>query len=176
MKHKLFSYAASMALALLTLSSLHQTTAYAQGQITINGGGNAMLTDDSGVITPTPVDYPLQFGFAGVVYADGTASGHINFVFPRPFAEVWGAVPGVDRIHIAGRVTSGEVLGDGTIVLEGTLTERDYARGLGVVFLEENVPFRIELGGGIGPGGLRLQWCLLPTFPVVVTDGNLAIN
>jgi hypothetical protein len=80
-------------------------------------------------------------------------------------------------MHIAGRVTSGEVLGDGMVVLEGMLTERDYTQGQGLVFIEENVPFRIEIGGGgLAAQSLRLQWCLLPVFPVAVTDGNLLIN
>ena len=170
MRYKLITYtAASFALALLTLSALTSTaTAQTQGRAAVNGGGTALLTD-----TATGINYPIQFGLSGVVGAGGSANGHLNFVFPLPFAEAWGAVPGVDRIHIAGRVTSGEVLGDGTVVLEGTLTERDYTRGQGVVFIEENVPFRIEVGGGLGPQALRLQWCLLPVFLITVTDGSL---
>jgi hypothetical protein len=173
MGSRLTTYSAtSIALALLTLSALVTTAhAQAQGQTAVNGGGGALLTD-----TATGINYPVQFGLSGVVGADGSANGHVNFVFPLPFAGAWGAVPGVDRIHIAGRVTSGEVLGDGTVVLEGTLTERDYTRGQGVVFIEENVPFRIEAGGGLGPQSMRLQWCLLPAFPVAVTGGNLLIR
>ena len=164
--------ATSIALALLTLSALtNGATARAQAPTTVNGGGGALLAD-----TATGINYPVQFGLSGVVAPDGTANGHVNFVFPLPFADAWGAVPGVTRIHIAGRVTSGEVLNDGTVVLEGTLTERDYTSGQGVVFLEENVPFRIELGGGQGPQTMRLQWCLLPVFPVTVTDGSLQIS
>jgi hypothetical protein len=173
MRRKPISYnASSIALALLGLFALlNPATARAQGQTTVNGGGGAVLTD-----TATGINYPLQFGLSGVVGADGAANGHVNFVFLLPFAEAWGAVPGVDRIHIAGRVTSSEVLGDGTVVLEGTLTERDYTGGQGVVFIEENVPFRIEVGGGLGPQAMRLQWCFLPVFPVAVTDGNLLIR
>jgi hypothetical protein len=173
MSRRLISYnAASFALAILTLSALTSTAiARAQAQTGVDGAGGALLTDAA-----TGINYPLQFGLSGVIVPDGSARGHVNFVFPLPFAEAWGAVPGVDRIHIAGRVTSGEVLGDGTVVLEGTLTERDYARGRGVVFIEENVPFRIEVGGGLGPQTLRLQWCLLPAFSLAVTDGTLRIR
>ena len=175
MRHKsISSGVASITLALLTLSVLlSPARAMAQGPTTVKGGGVALLTDDSGLITPNTVNYSIQFGLSGVINADGSAVGHVNFVFPLPFAGVWGAVPGVTRIHIAGRVTSAEVLGDGAVVLEGTLTERDYASGQGVVFIEENVPFRIEVGGGLGPQALRLQWCLLPVFLITVTDGSL---
>lgn len=173
MRRKLTSYtAASIALALLTLAAPpHPAAAQAQGQTTVRGHGGALLTD-----TATGINYPVLFGISAVVRADGSANGHINFVFPQPFAGVWGAVPGVDLIHIAGRVTSGEVLGDGTVVLQGTLTERDYTNGKGLVFLEENVPFRIEVGGSSGPQTMRLQWCLLPVFPITVTDGDLTVN
>lgn len=173
MRRKLISHkAASITLALLMLSALlNPTTAKGQGQITVNGGGNALLTD-----TATDIDYAVQFGLSGVVFANGSANGNVNFVFPPTFSEVWGALPGVDRIHIVGRVTSGHVLEDGTVVLEGTLTERDYTQGLGVVFIEENVPFRIEIGGGQGSQTLLLQWCLLPIFPVAVAQSNLSIN
>lgn len=46
------------------------------------------------------------------------------------------------------------------------LTEKDFGRGDGVVFLEEDVPFTIQ----IAPDTLSfsLQWCLLPTFDVAV--------
>lgn len=83
---------------------------------------------------------------------------------------------GVGLIHIQGRVTSGAVGADGTIILEGTLTERDYIEGQGVVFLEENVPFRIEVGGSLAASKLHLQWCLLPVFPVEVTNGDLTLR
>lgn len=94
----------------------------------------------------------------------------MNFVFPPPFGEMFG----VGLLHIQGRVTSGEVAADGTIILEGTLTERDHSPGQGVVFLEENVPFRIEVGAALAARTLHLQWCLLTVFPVEVTNGNLS--
>lgn len=136
----------------------------------VSGGGGAVLN------IPDELSSPVRFGLAGVVRADGSAEGNINFVFPPPFANVWGAVPGVDLIHIEGRVTSGSVAEDGTIILEGTLTERDYTKGKGVVFLEENVPFRIEVGGSLGLTMIKLQWCFLPDFLIEVTHGNLGIH
>jgi hypothetical protein len=143
----------------------------AQNVATVNGGGTAILTDyDSGIT------YPLQFGLVGVVKPDGSAVGHVNFVFPEPFAAAWGAVPGVNRITIAGQVTSGEIAADGTVIIEGMLIERDYSNGLGVVFFEENVPFRIEVGGSLGSQVMHLQWCFLPTFRIEVGDGNLTIH
>lgn len=160
----------ALSVAVLAVSSfVSPPAAQAQNGATVNGGGGATLTAD-GLMSP------VRFGLAGVVQADGSAEGHVNFVFPRPFAEVWGAVPGVDLIHIEGRVTSGSVAGDGTIILEGTLTERDYTKGLGVVFLEENVPFTIAVGGGLGPNMISLQWCFLPVFPVEVTHGTLEVH
>ena len=115
---------------------------------------------------------PVHFGLSGIVRADGTAEGHVNFVFPPPFGDMFG----VGLIHIQGPVTSGSVAADGTIVLEGTLTERDYTHGQGVVFLEENVPFRIEVGGSLAARTLLLQWCLLPVFTVEVKNDNLTLQ
>jgi hypothetical protein len=143
----------------------------AQSGTEVNGGGTAIITDNDSGLT-----YPVMFGLAGIVKPDGSATGHVNFVFPQPFAEAWGAVPGVDRLTIAGQVTSGEIAPDGTIILEGTLTERDYTSGLGLVFFEENVPFRIEVGGGLSSQAMDLQWCFLPTFGIEVDRGNLTIH
>jgi hypothetical protein len=141
--------------------------ARAENLAIVNGGGGATLT------TPDGLESPVRFGLSGIVRADGSAEGNLNFVFPPPFAQVWGAVPGVDHIQIEGQVRSGTVAEDGTIILEGTLTERDYGKGEGVVFIEEDVPFRIEVGGSLAAKTLKLQWCFLPVFLVEVTHGNL---
>jgi hypothetical protein len=44
------------------------------------------------------------------------------------------------------------------------------------VFSEADVPFRVELGGHLGPGEFTLQWCELPTFPAEVTVGFLSVK
>ena len=139
------------------------TVARAQNVASVNGGGSALVTIPDGAV------FPAHFGLSGTVRADGSAVGHVNFVFPPPFGDMFG----VGLIHIQGRVTSGAVTANGTIILEGTLTERDHSPGQGVVFLEENVPFRIEVGGTLAPRTLNLQWCLLPVFAVEVANGNL---
>jgi hypothetical protein len=155
------------ALAVSTLPMfLCPAVAQAQNVARVNGGGGALVTMPDGAVLP------VHFGLSGIVLTDGTAKGHVNFVFPPPFGDMFG----VGLIHIQGRVTSGAVDADGTIILEGTLTERDYIQGQGVVFLEENVPFRIEVGGSLAARTLLLQWCLLPVFPVEVTNGNLTLQ
>jgi len=142
---------------------LSPTVAEARNVASVSGGGTALVTITDGAV------FPVHFGISGIVRADGSAQGHMNFVFPPPFGDMFG----VGLIHIQGRVTSGAVTADGTIILEGTLTERDHSQGQGVVFLEENVPFRIEVGGSLAERTFHLQWCLLPVFLVEVTDGNL---
>lgn len=153
-----------LVVAVLTLPIfLCPTVAQTQNVARVNGGGGALVTTPDGAVLP------VHFGLSGIVRANGTAEGHMNFAFPPPFGDMFG----VGLIHIQGRVTSGAIAADGTIILEGTLTERDYSQGQGVVFLEENVPFRIEVGGSLAPRTLNLQWCFLPVFPVEVTNGNL---
>ena len=157
-------HAVLLAIAVLALPMFWcPVVAQAQNVARVNGGGSALVTIADGEVLP------VHFGLSGIVRADGSADGHMNFVFPPPFGEMFG----VGLIHIQGRVTSGEVAADGTIILEGTLTERDHSQGQGVVFFEENVPFRIEVGGSLAERMLHLQWCLLPVFPVEVTNGNL---
>jgi sugar lactone lactonase YvrE len=108
----------------------------------IHGGGQALLTDPAGQ------DFPLTFGLTGLLHADGPARGVVNFFFGLAFGQAWGAVPGADSIRLEGTVTSFTVAADGTVTLEGRLTEKDYARGGGVAFIEENVPFMIVLRPG----------------------------
>ena len=135
----------------------------------VNATGAGVITD------PDNNSFPVRFAITAAVADDGAAVGHINFHFSRPFGQAWGVVP-VDHIHLNGHVTSGEVLANETVVLEGTLTEREYVNGEGVVFLEENVPFRIAAGGALGAGALTLTWCLLPEFQIQVTNGTLRIH
>jgi ELWxxDGT repeat protein len=132
----------------------------ARSPTTVNASGQALLLD--GVSA-----YPFRFALAGVISSDGTARGRVNFVFGPEFSEAWGAVPGVDSIHLSGTLTTITVSEDGTIALAGLLTETDFSRGGGVAFAEEDVPFTIVFS----PGSWRftLQWCELPTFDVQLT-------
>lgn len=132
------------------------------------GGGRATLTDPDGQA------FPLTFGLTGRLRADGSAGGVVNFLFGPAFGQAWGAVPGVDGIHLHGRITSFTAAADGTVTLEGRLSERDFARGRGVVFAEEDIPFRIVLRSG--STGFTLQWRELPTFALEVTDGDLNVR
>src|SRR5262245_58057236 len=61
--------------------------------VVVAGAGKALLTDPDlnlealGVnIPPRGGEYPLAFALAGVVRADGTASGTAEFVFGRDFS------------------------------------------------------------------------------------------
>src|SRR5262249_40612284 len=87
--------------------------------VQVSGGGQARLTDPDGNV------FPLTFGLAGILHADSSAQGTVNVVFGPAFGEAWGAVPGVDHIHLSGTVTSLTASADGSITLEGQLTEKD---------------------------------------------------
>lgn len=134
----------------------------------VHGGGRALLTDPSGAT------FPLTFALEAMLRSDGSARGTVNFVFGPAFGQSWGAVPGVNSIHLKGTVTSVTVAEDGGVTLLGHLTEKDYARGGGVAFIEEYVPFQIV----VNPDSLQftLQWCELPTFHLGITDGNLGVR
>jgi sugar lactone lactonase YvrE len=131
------------------------------------GGGRALLTDPAGDT------FSAAFGLAAVRRADGSADGVVDFSFGPAFGQAWGAVPGVDRIQLHGRITSFTVAADGTVTLEGRLTEKDFDRGR-VVFVERDVPFRIVIGPH--STSFSLQWCELPTFYLDVTHGDLRIR
>jgi hypothetical protein len=146
------------------------STARAGDPVSVAGGGLAVLTDPSGVV------YPYAFELTANRDRKGKTTGDFSALFPNPFANAWGAVPGVDLIVISGSVSSLTVGPHGAVVIEGTLTERDFTFGEGLVFLEENVPFRIDLGGDLGRGEFLLQWCELPTFPSEVLLGYLAVR
>lgn len=62
----------------------------------LNGSRQATLTDPSGNA------FALNFALAGVLHADGSAHGTINFVFSEAFSQAWGAVSGVDSIRLQG--------------------------------------------------------------------------
>jgi hypothetical protein len=109
-----------------------------------------------------------------VLRSDGSAQGSINFVFGPAFGQSWGAVPGVNGIHLTDAAVSLAGAGDGTPALGGRLTEKDYARGGGVAFTEEDVPFTVLLR--LGAPRFTLQWCELPAFDLALTDGNLVLH
>jgi hypothetical protein len=101
---------------------------------------------------------------------------YLRHYFQGEFAQVWGVEPGAtDKFRISGRVTSGYVEADGTIVLEGTVTETDYRHGDGIIFRVDD-PFVIKTGGSYGSDSFLLQWCLLPEWLVDVPGGTLHIH
>jgi hypothetical protein len=97
-------------------------------------------------------------------------------LFRNEFAVDWGAVPGVEWLHVWGHVSSVTVDQNGTVTIAGIVIEKDFSKGEGLVFLEENVPFYIIIGGSLSPSEFILQWCLLPEFPVEITTGALNLR
>jgi hypothetical protein len=135
----------------------------------VNGAGKAVLTDlDENEFAGN------LFAIVGAVDADGSAEGNVHLVLAEPFSVVWGAVPGVDFIHLNGKVVAGAIADDGAVVLSGHLTEVDFSYADGVVFVEENVPFEIVVDPDAGK--FTLQWCLLPAFDLEVTHGKLNVR
>ena len=146
------------------------TVAHAKDPIArVHGAGKAVLTD--------PDENPFAdniFTVTAQVDADGSAKGNVHFVLAEAFSEVWGAVPGVDFIHLKARIIAGEVAEDGSVLLSGLVTEVDYANGEGVVFVEEDVP--LELVVDADGEQFMLQWCLLPVFDLQVSHGELKVK
>jgi hypothetical protein len=105
----------------------------------VGRGGRAVLTDADGE------EFSHQFSIAAVVNGDGTARGHATFVFPQPFTQMWGAVEGVDLMHLSGEITEGLVDWNGTVTLTGPFIETDFSRRVGVVFYEDS------RATGVGP-------------------------
>jgi hypothetical protein len=144
------------------------STAATVGGTQVHGGGGALLTDQSGA------SFPPAFALEAMLRSDGPAQGTINFAFGPAFGQSWGAVPGVTSIHLTGAVASLAAAGDSAVTLESRLTEKDSARGGGVPFTEGDAPFAIALRPGAPQ--FTLQWCELPAFDPVLTDGTLAIH
>jgi hypothetical protein len=84
-------------------------------------------------------------------------------------------VPGVDRIRLTGKITSGSVSSNGTAIVRGTLTETDSTTGRGVVFVAENEPFEIVTSGAVARA-FSLQWRLLPVFRIDIARGGLRVH
>jgi hypothetical protein len=158
--------------------ALNPADTFAKGKpVTVTGAGIAILTDPALnlesflTINPAPPggEYPLAFAIAGVVRADGTASGAAEFVFSRPFAQVFDA----DVIFLSCKITGGKVHSDGTVTLTGISHERDFVHGQGLVF-EEIIPFEIVI---TDDGEFTLHWCELPgDFAIEVTRGRLSVR
>ena len=135
----------------------------------VAGTGMATITD------PDENTYAGNvFAIAGQINDGGTATGKIEFLFASAFSDPWGAVPGVDFISLNGTITGGAVADDGSVLITGLLTEKDFSWGDGVVYVERDVPFAIV----VAPGSRQfsLQWCLLPLFGIEVTQGSLRVE
>jgi hypothetical protein len=163
MKRLVMSSAALLMLAVFSAAASADDVA-----VRVSGGGKAVITD--------PDDNEFagnHFVVAGVVYTDGSADGRVHFQLGEAFSAVWGALPGVDLIRLRGEITAGAVAEDGSVTLQGRLTEVDYSDG-DVVFVEEDVPFEIVIPAG--GGQFTLTWCLLPIFDLEVTHGKLHVK
>ncbi|MCI0624038.1 MAG: hypothetical protein L0387_20690 [Acidobacteria bacterium] len=147
----------------------------------VNGGGIGLLTDPDGQT------FFHQVTIGAVLYSNGSAQGQVNFVFPMPFTLKWGALPGVELMHLAGEITGGSVKPNGDVELTGPFIETDYTRGEGIVFQEDSrvsgaAPLKIVVSGVPGSQQFTLAWCsFIPpggtgSFFVQVTKGTLRIH
>jgi hypothetical protein len=145
----------------------------------VAGRGKAVLTDFDGE------KFLHQFSIAAEVTNDGAARGRASFVFPMPFSQKWGAVPGVDLIHLEGEITAGSVDDQGKVSLAGPFVERDYSRSDGLVYEEDSresgaTPLAIV----VSPKSreFTFSWCdFIPPdgtghFSSVITGGNLNVQ
>ena len=108
-----------------------------------------------------------DFDIKAKVRANGSATGTADFVFGAEFSSLWGA----DFVTLKCEIESGIVLEDGTVILEGTSHEQDFAGG--VVVFEEFTPFEIV----VDPAGLfTLRWCELPTLALEIANGHLKVK
>lgn len=165
---RMFATIAVLALALGALP-----VAAAQPAAIVSGAGTAHLTYTGTDLPDGP--YPAAFRFVGVLGDDGSAEGHVNVIFTGAGAAAWGAVSGVRKMHLAGNISTGMVEADGTVVLEGRLTETDHVERGGIGWTSDE-PFTIRVGGDMEPDAFTLQWCLLAPFAAKVTDGNLRVH
>lgn len=143
-------------------SAVHSVLA--AGGTIVSGGGRALVTD------PDLAEYTAQFAVAAAVAPGGAAHGSASIVFGPDFSAVWGAVPGVQSIHVWGKVTAVEVDAEGHLMLSGTATEVETVPGSQKVVFP-NEPFVLVV---TGPSTFTFTWCLLPVFDFQVTDGRIA--
>jgi hypothetical protein len=146
----------------------------------VSGGGRAQLTDPDGD------RFSHQFSISAVVNEDGSAHGQAQFVFPAPFAQKWGALPGVaDLITLKTEVATGSVGGDGSVELNGPFVETDYNRTEGIVFQEDSrvtgiTPWKVVIAPDAKT--FALSWCaFIPpagtgSFAAEVTSGKLNVR
>ncbi len=161
-------------LVALTVLALGASSAAAgQPAAIVTASGTALFTYTGTDLPPGP--HPGKFKFVGIVSDDGSAKGRVKFVFKGTGAAEWGVVPGVEMIHLSGKVMLGTVAPDGTVELHGRLTETDYLAGGGIGFQSEE-PFMIRAGGDLGPDAFVLQWCLLAPHEAEVTQGRLHVH
>ncbi len=155
-----------------------QTGNYANAGVSAHQADILATVDGNGIATMTATADDVAFGafvegesFADnqfkikvKVHADGSASGTAFFDFGEEFSNIWG----LSRMTLKGKIDSGEVLGDGTVVLQGTSYEKDFAPG--VVF-KETSPFEII----VDPSGdsFTLRWCELPALDFA---GHLSVS
>jgi hypothetical protein len=163
-------------LLLPALAAIWLAPISAEGQVpsdvVVNGGGSAVLTappPEGGADRKYPVHFTMIAGFD-----EETPRGHISFTFGQAFARDWGAVPPNDAMSVAGAISAITEDADGFVHLTGTLTEVDFTKGDGVVFLIDDT-FDVKLGGTLPADELVLQWCLLPAFSIRVTNGVLTV-
>lgn len=143
----------------------------------VTGRGRAELTDPDGE------KFTHQFAITAVVDRDGTARGKATFVFSDRFSQKWGAVPGVDLIHLEGDLKTGSVDQTGQASLGGTFIETDYSRTEGIVYQEDSsVSGAAPLAIVISPDSRKftLAWCgFIPGsgyFSAEVTEGHLKVH
>jgi hypothetical protein len=143
----------------------------------VTGRGQAELTDPDGE------KFTHQFAITAVVDRDGTARGKATFVFSQRFSQKWGAVPGVDLIHLEGDLKTGSVDSAGQVSLVGPFVETDYSRSEGIVYQEDSsVSGAAPLAIVISPDSRKftLAWCaFIPGngyFSAEVKEGHLKVH
>ena len=158
-----------------------QTVQTNDPSVLVNGGGRGQLTDPDGE------KFQHQFDISALLKKDGSAQGVTNFVFSGLFSQKWGAVPGVDVMHLRGDFTSGSVAQDGTVTLTGPFIETDYSRDSGIVYQEDSrqsgqTPLKIVIAGPPSSRKFTLSWCsFIPpagmgSFSIEVGSGSLRVH
>lgn len=143
----------------------------------VTGGGQATLTDTDGQT------FTHQFTISAILNTDGSAQGQASLVFSQAFASKWGALPGVDVMHVQGTFTTGGIAPSGSVWLSGPFLETDFNRTEGIVFQENSAvsgsaPMKVTIAPDTK--SFTLSWCsFIPApgfFTVVPTDGSLRVR
>jgi hypothetical protein len=163
--------------AALTFGALQAAPARSGGP-SVFGGGIVHVTDESDGFFKNAGLFAIVAG----LHRNGSAYGHISFLFGGTFGTLWGACP-IDPRCVPGTTThsyslQGDVTGvtsnGETVEVTGTLSEIDRNRRGRVVFEEHDVPFTITLEER--SRSFVFQWCLLPPFTMDVGVGGLHVN